>query len=1069
MEPGDSVDQVPFFRISELFRDLRQIRLGKRNRGALGAKKREVLWNFWHSIAEQTAQGRELLAKRKSEDTIVPAYFLKPEEAFKIICLLVPALDTEHSTMGLKESKLAEAFISALSLSRYSDEALWLKNYKEKQYRPEELKLAEDIVEGSFPSVLKAVLQKRCDSESSLTIGDVWKALDTLSEVSSIKYQRIHRPNYQTSSGTNTDVATEHNEKSNPATRIQMLRKVIQKGTAVDVSEFARIILKETEISVSVDWFFSWFHPGAKQYYNQTHDLRKLLSDCHDPEFKIGGISVQVGRYASVMLTQRPSRKNLKSICIGLCGTGDGKGTAVDGANESIEMATQAYSQFGDKIENESPKYFLVEPKLDGERMQLHLTKNYDSNGHCISADIETFTRKGLSSSDMYADALREVIQKNVRADRAILDGEIMIWDLLRESWIPFTSFRDISTKISKRDIPEGCFYMLKFMVFDVLLVDQSISRKSNSNSQSSHKVIRLPLYQRRAILEQIIQPAVIDVVPGLKSSIEKVEAKRSRSEHELLSALQNLCSQGFEGVIAKHPDQPYVLAERRPDLGIKLKPDYFDGGLQDVDVLILGARFSTSVKRVGRIGDISTFIIGVRDDKFSTLSEGKWIPVGSVGSGYSDLDLERIRYELSGQWQDFDPKNLPPHFTQRNYSGSAFKECSKWIAPSKSLIVTIRAYELSLNYLALRFPRVERINWSKPSDEAIKLTELIELNEEKTPAYIRADEKDVDDTDARADLYDGSRKKAKIGAEDTAITRARAEGVRITEGFSAKKIISSARGADISKVEVVTNVFAGLVFHVHISEEELKKDMEVKIHELGGKFVQNLTSNVNYVISVEGDGQHLERLFKKFRSAATDSGICSVVKTSWLRRCRARKCQDSIQWKDVLFATREMKKELLKFADRYGDPWEKETTVDGLAQCVEKIDVLHQSDTVFQNLELSSSGAKLFDDALKKSGAVLKGRSFYIFEGLEFYPRGIDVLLESLGGTVVSSIGEDDKVCVVVHDKCVREWKEMKQSQSTQLGHCEAVSSGQILAIADEEEIDTESGLVLPSWWPRQ
>lgn len=1069
MDPKDSVDQVPFSTISQLFQELRQIRHGKRNRSALGAKKREVLWDCWRSIAEQTAHGRHILAKRKSEDAIVPAYFLRPDEAFKIVSLLVPALDTEHSTMGLKESKLADTFIAALNLAKQSDEALWLKNYKDKQFRPEELKLAEDIVEGSFPSVLKAVLQKRCDTKSSLTIGDVWNALDTLSEVSSSKYHRFHRPSYQTTNiGTTINVVGERTTKHHPARRIQTLRKVIQSGTAVDVSEIARIVLKENEISVSLDWFLNWFHPGAKQYYNQTHDLRKLLSDCHDPEFKIGGITVQVGRYASVMLTQRPSRKNLKSICAGLCGIGDGKGTCADSSNESMMMATQSNTQFFEMEEKQAPKYFIVEPKLDGERMQLHLTKNYDENGRCKSVDIETFTRNGLSSSDMYADALREVIQKNIRADKAILDGEIMIWDLLRESWISFSRFREVSTNISRGDIPEGCSYMLKFMIFDVLLVDQSISRKSLSNSsQNSRKVIRLPLYKRREILSQIVRPAVTDVLPGLKSAIELVETNRSRTEHELLAALQKLCSQGFEGVIAKHPDQPYILAERRPDVGIKLKPDYFDGGLQDLDVLILGARFSTSVKRVGRIGDISTFLIGVRDDKFSTLNDAKWIPVGSVGSGYTDVELERIRYQLEGQWEDFDPKHLPSHFTQRAYSGSIFRECSKWIAPSKSLILTVRAYELSMSYLALRFPRVERINWSKPPSEAVKLTELIELNEEKTPAYIRADEKDVDDIDARAESYGGPRKKPKTGVEDAAIARARAEGVRITEGVSASRIISSARGANVSKVKIVANAFAGLVFHVLISDEELKNEMEVKIHELGGKFIQNLTLDVDFVISVEADGDNLEKLLLKFQSTENDSDTCPIVKSSWLRRCRAKKSKDDIQWKDVLFATHELKKDLLKFADRYGDPWEKETTVDGLIQCVEKIDSLRKAGTLSNILDIDPTVMKLVNGALKKSGAVFQDRRFYIVEGLELYPRGVGSIIQSLGGKIISSIELDEEVCAVVHDKCVSEWIERKHLQIEPLNRCVAVTSEQVFAIADEGIADPECALVPPSWWP--
>eukprot|EP00171_Calliarthron_tuberculosum_P015481 IDg15481t1 len=337
---------------------------------------------------------RKLLADWKSEDEIVPARLLLPDEAFKIMSLVVPDLDCVHSYIGMKETKLADA---------------------DKQYRPDRWKLSSDIVDGSFPSVLKAVLQGRCPLVSTLTIGDVWSALGALSEVSNVKYHRIQRPNYHApklggASGSKTS-------KADMQKRVDALRSVLRAGTTEDVSEFCRILLKITEINVSQDWFLNWFHPGAKQHYNQTHDIFKLVKDCHDPAFKIGEVSVQVGRYASVMLTQRPSRKNLKSICERLCGTGDGKGVEKDSSGEeSAALSSQ----------------FLV----------------------------QTFSRRGMSSSDMYAAAMREVISESVMADGVILDGEIMIWDMLRESWLAFSRFRDVATKIAQGRVEEGSSYM---------------------------------------------------------------------------------------------------------------------------------------------------------------------------------------------------------------------------------------------------------------------------------------------------------------------------------------------------------------------------------------------------------------------------------------------------------------------------------------------------------------------------------------------------------------------------------------------------------------------------------
>lgn len=333
----------------------------------------------WLQIAEKLESGRELLANLKSDEDIVPARLLPPDETFKIISLIVPELDCIHSYIGMKELKMADAFIKALDLPPRSENALWLKNFRDKQFRPDRWKLSNEVVDGSFPSVLKMVLTGRCPATSSLTIGDVWSVLDTLSEVSNVQYHRIQRPNYHAPKlGGGFKMPKVDMQK-----RLEALRQLVKVGTANDVSEICRILLKDAEINVSQDWFLNWFHPGAKQHYNQTHDIHKLLQDCHDPKFAIGEVTVHVGRYASVMLTQRPSRRNLKSICERLRGYG---GAKVDSDDVQMTPTSQIVGT------QEPHRFFYIEPKLDGERMQLHMTREYDDNGRSIDLTVQTFS-----------------------------------------------------------------------------------------------------------------------------------------------------------------------------------------------------------------------------------------------------------------------------------------------------------------------------------------------------------------------------------------------------------------------------------------------------------------------------------------------------------------------------------------------------------------------------------------------------------------------------------------------------------------------------------------------------
>lgn len=1067
----NDVRNVPFSVVTDLFKELRVIRsrkrsAGPRNRdGKDGSTKRELMLRVWLHIAEKLSYSRERLANWKSEHEIVPAHLLPPDEAFKIVSIVVPDLDCAHSYIGMKESKLADAFTKVLDLVPRSENAEWLKNFRDKQYRPDRWKLSTEIVDGSFPSVLRAVLHGRCPLVSTLTIGDVWDALGELSEVSNVQYHRIQRPNYQ--APRTAGASFPKISKGDMGKRMDALRKILKAGTPDDVAEFCRIVLKNTEINVSHDWFLNWFHPGAKQHYNQTHDIYKLLKDCHDPGFKIGEVTVQVGRYASVMLTQRPSRKNLKVICERLCSKGDGKGAeTAEAAERNASMSSQFLG-----MKEDSPRYFLIEPKLDGERMQLHMAREYDENGRCSVVTVQTFSRRGMSSSDMYASAMREVISESVVADAIILDGEIMIWDMLRESWLAFSRFRDVATKIAQGNVEEGSSYMMKFMVFDVLYVDQSKRKKSSADStQAPHKVVRLPLYLRRMLLDKVIRPAVIDNAPGIKSSVEVVEATRGRGEEQLLTAMQKMCSEGLEGVIAKNPDRPYALADRSADVAIKLKPDYFDGGLQDIDVLILGARFSTSVSRAERTGDLSTFLIGVRDDKYSeSLNDDMWVPVGAVGTGYSDEDLKRIRDALDGHWHDFDSKNLPAHITPRKYSSSIFKDLTKWIAPKNSLVLTIRAYELNMNYVALRFPRVEQINWTKPCFDVITVTELIEQNEGKTPAYVRADEHDADDVDARSGSsgMPNKRKKTVLDeAEATAIARAQAEGVRITGGSSAKKIISSAKGANVLDVAVISDAFKGCTFHVIGSDEgteeteQAKEAIEVKIHELGGKFVQNLTSKVDYVVGIDGSG--LAKILDKFEGKPDDNSVRPVVKPSWVYRSRAEKRKVNMEWRDVLFAPAEVEEELLKHADRFGDPWNAESTPKGVLETIERIanvSVKHEGlvkKRMRESMKVCTDERAITEigQALSRSGAPLRDRSFYVPEGLSFDVSGATFIVRALGGNIVQDF--EDGVSVLVHERCQDEWQKMKQQRCENLQKSEVVTNDWVKRCLD----NIESGL---------
>lgn len=1011
-----SVDDLPFSILATLCRDLRSAKVvtRKRFRGshakAQGEARRAILTAAWLKMAQLCGYGDHALINHEEGNDFVPAQIFPPEQGFKLFCLLVPTLDPVHAYLGMKETKLAEAFVKALDLTPNGDDALWLKHHKEIEYRPQRWRQDADIVDGNFATVLKAVLTDRCPSKSSLTISMVWNALDALSRVSRRGLSRIVK-----TQNVNMEGKIEGNDKefweddsiSRPEdAKALALRKIVQLGTSSEVAEVARIILKDLDIRLTEDSFFSWFHPGAQQHYKQIHDIHKLLKDCADPNFEIGEASVQVGQYASVMLTMRPSRKGLNAICENLRGNGD---TRPERGVENHGSGGGGFVQ----ANADNPPYFIMEPKLDGERLQLHKWKTKPSDSATEELEIRTFSRKGNDSSAMYADALREVVLSAILAQDIILDGEIMIWDDLKSCWLRFEDIREVATSIAKMAVPEGRLYTLKYMVFDVLYVDQGT--KKGDSRRSANMVIRLPLFQRRRLLERLIEAKELKHGIGAKSCIEIVDMERGHDEKGLVQALQRYEMLGYEGVIAKNPDRPYVLAERNLNISIKLKADYFDGGISDLDVLILGAKYSGSRgHRVQRAGRLSSFLVGVRADEINVpiwkgrgeeweerMKRSKWVPVGSVGTGYSDVELGELQKLLHGEWRDFNHRELPGHFEDKEYASTLLSEVAKWIEPWKSVVLTIRAFELNRRFGALRFPRVERINWEKPYYDVPTYNHILDLDDNKLPAVVRADEDDADDVG----LWKVKKKSRKRfdAEEEAALKRVQEEGHSVIGGRNARSVMAVAKGADVSKIEQVCDAMEGMTFFVIAGDAGPKEKLEVKIHQMGGKFVQNFGAGVDCVTCTSVHLTRVRMLKEKFEERKGVEGTCDIVHSRWIDECLQQKKKTTPSLSDVVFATKKLEEELFAKTDRFGDGWVEDTDAEGLARSIEQVEILKRKDDEEERVEEIE---ERIAESMRACGNVFWGLVVGVVgSGAEV--EGCLGVVKALGGKIVEMVDE--------------------------------------------------------------
>ena len=71
---------------------------------------------------------------------------------------------------------------------------------------------------------------------------------------------------------------------------------------------------------------------------------------------------------------------------------------------------------------------FVIETKFDGERVQVHKD----------GASIRLFSRNSIDTTRIYGEAMVPLLREHVRAERVILDGELLVWDSLSGHFEPF-------------------------------------------------------------------------------------------------------------------------------------------------------------------------------------------------------------------------------------------------------------------------------------------------------------------------------------------------------------------------------------------------------------------------------------------------------------------------------------------------------------------------------------------------------------------------------------------------------------------------------------------------------
>jgi len=291
------------------------------------------------------------------------------------------------------------------------------------------------------------------------------------------------------------------------------------------------------------------------------------------------------------------------------------------------------------------------EHKLDGARVQIHK----------CGYDVRIYSRR-LTDVTLSLPEIVQLVRKNVKAEKAILEGEVIAVDSQGHP-IPFQHvMRRLKRVHAIGDMIERI--PVRLYLFDLLYLD-------------GESLISLPYTQRRRILA--------DHAREIQLAKQLVTDKMEEAERFLKEAMDA----GHEGLVAKKLDSEYTPG-KRGKRWLKIKPV-----LEPLDLVIVAAEYG-----YGRRHEwLSDYYLGARIG----WEPGKFLVVGKTFKGLTDEEFKEITNRLK-------------EITVREEGRRVV------VLPKIVVEVVYNEIQKSRKYksgMALRFARIKRIRYDKSAKEA--------------------------------------------------------------------------------------------------------------------------------------------------------------------------------------------------------------------------------------------------------------------------------------------------------------------------------------------------------------
>ena len=332
-----------------------------------------------------------------------------------------------------------------------------------------------------------------------------------------------------------------------------------------------------------------------------------------------------------------------------------------------------------EEVPEKIPGKLGIEAKYDGERMQVHKSKD----------SITIFSRRMENITEQYPDVIK-YLQEHVSGKDFVIEGEIVAID---KEGKPL-HFQVLMQRKRKTDIEE---YVKKVPV--------------------QLKLFDLLYYNGKSFLHESYETRTEQLAKIATKGKHITLADRIITEdlEDVNKFFQKMLKEKQEGIMIKGMDSEYQAGTRGWNW-IKWKKEYATEMTDTFDLVIVGA-FHGKGKRSGTFGALLCACYNEKDDAFETVTK--------LGTGLTDEMLEELPKKLKKYQVDHKPARVVVSDIKPEV----------WFEPA--VVVEVLAAEITKSPshalgLALRFPRFIKLRDDKKAEQATTSKEIQQMYKEK-------------------------------------------------------------------------------------------------------------------------------------------------------------------------------------------------------------------------------------------------------------------------------------------------------------------------------------------------